>query len=194
MPQEHPLITTKELRAGRTSWDWNPPNSHCVLTILFSADAGASGNSCSETYHGPYPNSEPEVKSIVDFVKSHGNIKAFISIHSYSQLLLYPYGYTETPAPDDQELVRPVCLEGLGWGGAPLLLQGGVTSVLHPLGSWEELCCTQKKAASQSFFLSWAHFSPFPVFPARAFCQGCGSSVLPVWHQVQVWQHHHHHL
>ncbi|NXA95672.1 CBPA1 Carboxypeptidase, partial [Melanocharis versteri] len=67
-------------------------------------DAGASANSCTETYRGPYANSEPEVKSIVDFVKSHGNIKAFISIHSYSQLLLYPYGYTETPAPDQQEL------------------------------------------------------------------------------------------
>ncbi|NXM74967.1 CBPA1 Carboxypeptidase, partial [Serilophus lunatus] len=66
--------------------------------------SGASGNSCSETYHGPYPNSEPEVKSIVDFVKSHGNIKAFVSIHSYSQLLLYPYGYTDTPAPDQPEL------------------------------------------------------------------------------------------
>ncbi|NXB11651.1 CBPA1 Carboxypeptidase, partial [Cnemophilus loriae] len=67
-------------------------------------DSGASANSCTETYRGPYANSEPEVKSIVDFVKSHGNIKAFISIHSYSQLLLYPYGYTETPAPDQQEL------------------------------------------------------------------------------------------
>ncbi|NWV99069.1 CBPA1 Carboxypeptidase, partial [Machaerirhynchus nigripectus] len=67
-------------------------------------EAGASGNPCTETYRGPYPNSEPEVKSIVDFVKSHGNIKAFISIHSYSQLLLYPYGYTNTPAPDQQEL------------------------------------------------------------------------------------------
>ncbi|XP_074020602.1 carboxypeptidase A1-like [Numenius arquata] len=66
--------------------------------------SGASGNPCSETYHGPYANSEPEVKSIVDFVKSHGNIKAFISIHSYSQLLLYPYGYTTTPAPDQKEL------------------------------------------------------------------------------------------
>ncbi|NXG94946.1 CBPA1 Carboxypeptidase, partial [Stercorarius parasiticus] len=65
---------------------------------------GASGNACSETYHGPYANSEPEVKSIVDFVKSHGNIKAFISIHSYSQLLLYPYGYTTTPVPDQKEL------------------------------------------------------------------------------------------
>lgn len=46
-----------------------------------------------------------EVKSIVDFVTSHGNIKAFISIHSYSQLLLYPYGYTSEPAPDQAELV-----------------------------------------------------------------------------------------
>ncbi|NWH97984.1 CBPA1 Carboxypeptidase, partial [Tichodroma muraria] len=67
-------------------------------------EAGASGNPCTETYHGPYANSEPEVKSIVDFVKSHGNIKAFVSIHSYSQLLLYPYGYTNTPAADQQEL------------------------------------------------------------------------------------------
>ncbi|NWW78486.1 CBPA1 Carboxypeptidase, partial [Climacteris rufus] len=67
-------------------------------------EAGASANPCSETYHGPYANSEPEVKSIVDFVKSHGNIKAFVSIHSYSQLLLYPYGYTQTPAPDAEEL------------------------------------------------------------------------------------------
>ncbi|XP_050747335.1 carboxypeptidase A1-like [Gymnogyps californianus] len=65
---------------------------------------GASGNPCSETYHGPYANSEPEVKAIVDFVKNHGNIKAFISIHSYSQLLLYPYGYTSNPAPDQEEL------------------------------------------------------------------------------------------
>ncbi|XP_077663365.1 carboxypeptidase A1-like [Eretmochelys imbricata] len=66
--------------------------------------SGASSNPCSETYRGPYANSEREVKAIVDFVKSHGNIKTFISIHSYSQLLLYPYGYTKTRAPDYQEL------------------------------------------------------------------------------------------
>ncbi|XP_056137551.1 carboxypeptidase A5 [Lampris incognitus] len=66
--------------------------------------AGASGNPCSETYRGPRPHSESEVKSIVDFVKSHGNLKAFISIHAYSQMLLYPYGYTKTPAKDQREL------------------------------------------------------------------------------------------
>ncbi|KAL0155186.1 hypothetical protein M9458_049449, partial [Cirrhinus mrigala] len=57
-----------------------------------------------ETYHGPSAHSESEVKAIVDFVTSHGNIKAFVSIHSYSQMLLYPYGYTSTPAKDQAEL------------------------------------------------------------------------------------------
>ncbi|KAL6106271.1 cpa1 [Pungitius sinensis] len=66
--------------------------------------AGASSNPCSETYRGQKAHSEPEVKSIVDFVKSHGNFKAFVSIHSYSQMLLYPYGYTTTPVKDQAEL------------------------------------------------------------------------------------------
>ncbi|XP_073327544.1 carboxypeptidase A1-like [Pagrus major] len=67
-------------------------------------EPGASNNPCSETYRGPRANSESEVKSIVDFVRSHGNLKSFVSIHSYSQMLLYPYGYTRTPAKDQAEL------------------------------------------------------------------------------------------
>ncbi|CAN9498917.1 unnamed protein product [Ophioblennius macclurei] len=65
---------------------------------------GSSNDRCSQTYRGPRAESESEVKSIVDFVRSHGNIKAFISIHSYSQMLLYPYGFTRTPARDRTEL------------------------------------------------------------------------------------------
>ncbi|XP_075455479.1 carboxypeptidase A1 [Ascaphus truei] len=65
---------------------------------------GSSSNPCSETYRGRAAHSEPEVKAIVDFVKSHGQIKGFISIHSYSQMLLYPYGYTSTRAADHLEL------------------------------------------------------------------------------------------
>ncbi|XP_028929355.1 carboxypeptidase A1-like isoform X1 [Ornithorhynchus anatinus] len=65
---------------------------------------GSSNNPCSETYRGKHANSEVEVQSIVNFVKGHGNIKAFISIHSYSQLLLYPYGYTSVRAADYKEL------------------------------------------------------------------------------------------
>ncbi|XP_077593763.1 carboxypeptidase A1-like isoform X3 [Stigmatopora nigra] len=86
------------------------PGSHCV-----GVDAnrnwnagfgglGSSGSPCSEKYRGPHPHSETEVSSIVKFVKSHGNIKSFVSTHSYSQMLLYPYGYTATPVKDQAEL------------------------------------------------------------------------------------------
>ncbi|XP_011355536.1 carboxypeptidase A4 isoform X2 [Pteropus vampyrus] len=68
------------------------------------AAKGASDNPCSEVYHGPHANSEVEVKSVVDFIQEHGNFKCFIDLHSYSQLLMYPYGYTNKKASDADEL------------------------------------------------------------------------------------------
>ncbi|XP_009095685.1 carboxypeptidase A1-like [Serinus canaria] len=66
--------------------------------------AGSSSNPCSETYHGPHAHSEKEVRAIVDFIRAHGNFKSVISIHSYSQMLLFPYGYRRAPTPDHQEM------------------------------------------------------------------------------------------
>ncbi|XP_036424029.1 carboxypeptidase A4 [Colossoma macropomum] len=65
---------------------------------------GASKNPCSDSYHGPHAHSEIEVKNVVDLVQSHGNFKAFISVHAYSQLLMYPYGYSCTSVPHQAEL------------------------------------------------------------------------------------------
>ncbi|KAM4672487.1 carboxypeptidase A2-like [Amazona ochrocephala] len=65
---------------------------------------GASNNPCSDSYRGPSANSEVEVKSIVDFIRNHGNIRAFLTLHSYSQLLMYPYGYKCTQPADYAEL------------------------------------------------------------------------------------------
>ncbi|CAI9618922.1 unnamed protein product [Staurois parvus] len=65
---------------------------------------GSSSNPCDETYHGSKPHSEPEVSAIVDFILAHGDVKAMLTIHSYSQMLLFPYGYTNNLAPDHQEL------------------------------------------------------------------------------------------
>lgn len=73
--------------------------------MLFTGP-GASNNPCSDSYHGPSPHSEIEVKNIVNLVKDHGNFKSFISIHAYSQLLMYPYGYNCSDIPDKAELVR----------------------------------------------------------------------------------------
>ncbi|XP_075413845.1 carboxypeptidase A2 [Tenrec ecaudatus] len=65
---------------------------------------GASKNPCSDSYHGPSANSEVEVKSIVDFIKTHGNFQAFLTLHSYSQLLMFPYGYKCTQSDNFDEL------------------------------------------------------------------------------------------
>ncbi|NXO03675.1 CBPA1 Carboxypeptidase, partial [Rhinopomastus cyanomelas] len=84
--------------------------SHCVgvdLNRNWAAGFGGSGSSsdpCSELYRGPYAHSEREVQAIVDFIRGHGNVKSVVSIHSYSQMLLFPYGYKTAPAPDHQEL------------------------------------------------------------------------------------------
>ncbi|NWQ72093.1 CBPA2 Carboxypeptidase, partial [Neopipo cinnamomea] len=65
---------------------------------------GASDKPCSDSYHGPRANSEVEVKSVADFITNHGNFKAFLTLHSYSQLLMYPYGYKCTRPDDYAEL------------------------------------------------------------------------------------------
>ncbi|XP_037021741.2 carboxypeptidase A5 isoform X2 [Artibeus jamaicensis] len=69
---------------------------------------GSNGNPCSETYRGPYPHSEPEVAATANFIAAHGNVKALISIHSYSQMLMYPYGHSLEPVSDQEELMWPV--------------------------------------------------------------------------------------
>ncbi|XP_072508838.1 carboxypeptidase A4-like [Notamacropus eugenii] len=77
------------------------PNRNWDVAFL---GEGTSNDPCSEDYCGPRPHSEVEVKSVMDFIKNHGNFKSFIDIHSYSQLLMYPYGYTCNKAPDSDEL------------------------------------------------------------------------------------------
>ncbi len=62
--------------------------------------AGSSGVSNTETYRGSAPFSEPETQVLRDFFLSRPNIRAQLDIHSYSQLVLWPFGYTSTHSPD----------------------------------------------------------------------------------------------
>ncbi len=63
-------------------------------------EAGTS-DSWGETYAGPSPFSEPETQAVKWMVNHHDFVMA-LNNHTYSRLLLYPYGYAEdTPTPDD---------------------------------------------------------------------------------------------
>ncbi|MFJ2648406.1 M14 family metallopeptidase [Streptomyces sp. NPDC087420] len=65
----------------------------------FGCCGGSSGTASSETYRGRAAESAPEVKVVADFVRSRvvggkQQIKAAIDFHTYSQLVLWPYGWT----------------------------------------------------------------------------------------------------
>jgi carboxypeptidase T len=60
---------------------------------------GSSGSTSSETYRGSAAESAPEVKVVADFVRSRvvggkQQITAGIDFHTYSELVLWPFGYT----------------------------------------------------------------------------------------------------
>ncbi|HNO79020.1 MAG TPA: M14 family zinc carboxypeptidase [Phycisphaerae bacterium] len=62
---------------------------------------GASDFSGDEDYHGPSPFSEPETQALRDLFLAHPNVRAQLDIHSYSQLILWPWGY-QSQLPADQ--------------------------------------------------------------------------------------------
>ncbi|NXK77392.1 CBPB1 Carboxypeptidase, partial [Amazona guildingii] len=85
--------------------------SLCIGTDLnrnFNAGwctTGASDNPCDSTYCGSAPESEKETKALADFIREHlSTIKAYLTIHSYSQLLLFPYSYTYNLPSNYEEL------------------------------------------------------------------------------------------
>ena len=81
--------------------------------------AGSSPDPCAETYHGPSAASEPETQVVENFVRSlfsdqrgPGDSDAapitttgvLITLHSYSNLVLWPWGWTYTVAPNSAQL------------------------------------------------------------------------------------------
>jgi carboxypeptidase T len=67
---------------------------------------GSSGSPSSETYRGRSAFSAPETAAMRDFINSRvvggkQQIKTLITFHTYSELILYPYGYTYTDVPSD---------------------------------------------------------------------------------------------
>lgn len=80
---------------------------------------GSSGNPCDATYRGPGPGSEPETQAVVNHIRAtfadqRGDAMTdpapddlqglFLDIHSYSELVLWPWGMTTTPAPNGPAL------------------------------------------------------------------------------------------
>ena len=114
---------------GGASWRKNNNTDYCSyqtpgadLNRNFDfhwGGSGASTNTCDQTYRGAYAASEPETQAIQNYMKAIFNdhngstpgaaapVDAsglYIDIHSYSELVLWPWGDTNTPPPNGTQL------------------------------------------------------------------------------------------
>jgi len=113
---------------GGLSWRKNTNTAYCGATsnsrgadlnrnFTFAWNStggqGSSGTPCNETYRGPTAGSEPETQAIQNYVRSlfpdrrgpnigdgapADTMGMHLDIHSYSQLVLWPWGTTSTPS------------------------------------------------------------------------------------------------
>lgn len=68
---------------------------------------GSSTNPCSDTYRGSSPASELETKAVAEFLsKRKYNLEAYLTYHSYGQLVVYPYAYKAVKVRDAAVLQR----------------------------------------------------------------------------------------
>uniref|UniRef100_A0A0P4W9B3 Peptidase M14 domain-containing protein n=1 Tax=Scylla olivacea TaxID=85551 RepID=A0A0P4W9B3_SCYOL len=72
---------------------------------LPQTEIGASDNPCSDIYAGPEPFSEVEMRVVRDQLTSIADIKVYLSLHSFSQLWMYPWGFTSSLPHDWRDLV-----------------------------------------------------------------------------------------
>ncbi len=61
---------------------------------------GAGASPSDETYRGPSAFSEPETQALRDFFIAHPNVRVQLDVHSYLQLVMWPFGHTSTLCPD----------------------------------------------------------------------------------------------
>lgn len=93
---------------------------------------GSSGSTSSDTYRGPSAGSEPETQAMMGLVSKVKPVLS-ISYHSYSELVIYPYGCDNQHTPDRETV------ESVGRQLASRLPKDGASGTYDPGTSWELL-------------------------------------------------------
>ncbi len=114
------------------SWRKNTNQAYCGATstsrgadlnrnfqFQWGCCGGSSGSACSETYRGPSAASEPEVQAVQNYMRAifpdqradpltspapADATGVYIDLHSYSELVIWPWGFTSTVAPNGTAL------------------------------------------------------------------------------------------
>lgn len=97
-------IATGNYRLWRKNRRQNKDGSYGVdLNRNYGFQWGTGGSSKDprqDTYMGPTPFSEPETIAIKTFIEQQTNATVLLSFHTFSELILYPWGHTYNSIPD----------------------------------------------------------------------------------------------
>jgi carboxypeptidase T len=79
--------------------------------------AGSSDSPSSDIFHGPQAFSEPETQAVRDWVRSRKKTTVLLSFHTFSELVLWPFGHTndEVPSQIDQQVFETMGKKMASW-------------------------------------------------------------------------------
>jgi murein tripeptide amidase MpaA len=72
-----------------------------------------SGSPPSDTYHGTAPFSEPETRNVRWLLDTYPNVACFVDVHSYSELILFPWGDDNNQTTDPTQNFQNPAWDGL---------------------------------------------------------------------------------
>jgi len=114
-------VATNEYRYWRKNRRKNKDGTFGVdLNRNYGFEWGTGGSdteTSSDVYMGTEPFSEPETQAIRDFVEKHLNTKILLSFHTFSELILYPWGhsYDKISKSDDQRTFEKMAQTMAKW-------------------------------------------------------------------------------
>jgi carboxypeptidase T len=122
---------------SNSMWRKNTREGHGVdinrnYPYAWGSCGGSSGSTYSDTYRGPSAASEPETQAVMGLVSRVQPVIS-VSYHSYSEIVIYPYGCDGERA-DAREVV-----EGLGQQLAATLIKDAGSGTYEAGTSWELL-------------------------------------------------------
>ena len=83
-----------------------------MLVPFDAVGPGTSSDPCSENYRGRHPFSEPETLAMSNFLwRVRPRLEIYLSLHSYGQYWLTPWGFTYRVPSDYRHMVMAIILE-----------------------------------------------------------------------------------
>jgi murein tripeptide amidase MpaA len=81
-------------------------------SFLWSSGIGTSSDSCSDVFKGTSAFSEPETRNVRWLIDSFPGIGSMVDVHSYSELVLYPWGDDDNQTTDPNQNFQNPAFDG----------------------------------------------------------------------------------